>query len=196
MDGGTKRVVGVGRLVRRKGFDTLLDAWGLLGRGSTSVAGPELVLVGDGPERSSLERQVRRSRLRRVTFTGALDRTGVLAQLHRADVFALPVRTRLAGLDPEGLGLAALEASACGLPVVVGRSGGAPETVRPGRTGYVVDPDDPYELATRLADLLADPARARELGAAGRVFVGDRYGADRARRVLRAALGLPGVATV
>lgn len=196
MDGGTKRVVGVGRLVRRKGFDTLLDAWGLLGRGSTSVAGPELVLVGDGPERSSLERQVRRSRLRRVTFTGALDRTGVLAQLHRADVFALPVRTRLAGLDPEGLGLAALEASACGLPVVVGRSGGAPETVRPGRTGYVVEPDDPYELATRLADLLTDPARARELGAAGRVFVGDRYGADRARRVLRAALGLPGVATV
>lgn len=196
MDSGTKRVVGVGRLVRRKGFDTLLDAWGLLGRGSTSVAGPELVLVGDGPERSSLERQVRRSRLRRVTFTGALDRTGVLAQLHRADVFALPVRTRLAGLDPEGLGLAALEASACGLPVVVGRSGGAPETVRPGRTGYVVEPDDPYELATRLADLLADPARARELGAAGRVFVGDRYGADRARRVLRAALGLPGVATV
>ena len=196
MDSGTKRVVGVGRLVRRKGFDTLLDAWGLLRRGSTSAAGPELVLVGDGPERSSLERQVRRSRLRGVTFTGALDRTGVLAQLHRADVFALPVRTRLAGLDPEGLGLAALEASACGLPVVVGRSGGAPETVRPGRTGYVVDPDDPYELATRLADLLADPARARELGAAGRVFVGDRYGADRARRVLRAALGLPGVATV
>ena len=194
-DGGTKRVVGVGRLVRRKGFDTLLDAWGLLERGA-SVAGPELVLVGDGPERSSLQRQVRRSRLRGVTFTGALGPAGVLAQLRGADVFALPVRTRLAGLDPEGLGLAALEASACGLPVVVGRSGGAPETVVPGRTGYVVDPHDPYELATRLADLLADPAHARELGAAGRVFVGDRYGADRARRVLRTALGLSDVATV
>ena len=195
VDSGAKRVVGVGRMVRRKGFDTLLDAWGLLGRAST-VAGPELVLVGDGPERGSLERQVRSSRLGRVTFTGALDPAGVLAQLHRADVFALPIRTRLGGLDPEGLGLAALEASACALPVVVGRSGGAPETVRPGRTGYVVDPDDPYELATRLADLFADPDHARELGAAGRVFVADRYGADRARRVLRAALGLPGVATV
>jgi phosphatidylinositol alpha-1,6-mannosyltransferase len=160
------------------------------------VAGPELVLVGDGPERSSLERQVRRSRLRGVTFTGALGPAGVLGQLRRADVFALPVRTRLAGLDPEGLGLAALEASACGLPVVVGRSGGAPETVVPGRTGYVVDPDDPYELATRLADLLADPGHARELGAAGRSFVGDRYGADRARRALRTALGLSDVATV
>jgi phosphatidylinositol alpha-1,6-mannosyltransferase len=195
-DGGTKRVVGVGRMVRRKGFDTLLDAWAVLGRGRPAPAGPELVLVGDGPERWRLERQVRRSRLGRVTFTGALDPTGVVAQLHRADVFALPVRTRLGGLDPEGLGLAALEASACGLPVVVGRSGGAPETVQQGRTGFVVDPDDPYELAARLTDLLADPGRARELGAAGRVFVSDRYGADRARRVLRAALGLPGVATV
>jgi len=204
VDSGTKRVVGVGRLVRRKGFDTLLDAWGLLGQtsssssssSSTTAARPELVLVGDGPERGSLERQVRRAGLRGVTFTGALDPTGVLAQLRRADVFALPVRTRLAGLDPEGLGLAALEAGACGVPVVVGRSGGAPETVRQGRTGYVVDPDDPYELALRLADLLTDPEHARELGTAGRAFVGERYGADRARRVLRTALGLPGVATV
>ena len=152
--------------------------------------------MGDGPERGSLERQVRRARLRRVTFTGALDQAGVLAQLHRADVFALPIRTRLGGLDPEGLGLAALEAAACGLPVVVGRSGGAPETVQAGRTGYVVEPDDPYELAIRLGDLLADPEHARALGAAGRAFVGGRYGAEQARRVLRAALGLPGVATV
>ena len=198
VDSGTKRVVGVGRMVRRKGFDTLLDAWGLVNRASPAAGGhgPELVLVGDGPERSSLERQVRRSRLGRVTFTGALDEAGVLTQLHRADVFALPIRTRLGGLDSEGLGLAALEASACGLPVVVGRSGGAPETVLPGRTGYVVDPDDPYELAVRLGDLLADPEHARALGAAGRAFVAERYGADQARRVLRTALGLPGVATV
>ena len=197
-DSGTKRVVGVGRMVRRKGFDTLLDAWGLVERASATVVGQgrELVLVGDGPERGSLERQVRRSRLRRVTFTGALDQPGVLVQLQRAEVFALPIRTRLGGLDPEGLGLAALEAAACGLPVVVGRSGGAPETVQPGRTGYVVEPDDPYELATRLGDLLADPDHARALGAAGRDFVGERYGAEQARRVLRTALGLPGVATV
>ena len=70
----------------------------------------------------------------------AFDVTGAsywrcLPELQRPDVFALPMRTRLAGLNPEGLGLAALEAAACGLPVVVGRSGGAPETVQPGRTG-------------------------------------------------------------
>ena len=193
---GTERVVAVGRMVRRKGFDTLLEAWARLDRASPTFPGRELVLVGDGPERRRLEHGARRSRLSGVTFTGALDPAGVRAQLHRADVFAFPVRTRLAGLDPEGLGLAALEASACGLPVVVGRSGGAPETVRPGRTGYLVDPDDPYELAARIGDLLADPDQARALGAAGRELVAERYGADRARRVLRAALGLPGIATV
>ena len=197
-DSSTKRVVGVGRMVRRKGFDSLLDAWGLLVRASSTMARRrhELVLVGDGPERRRLERQARRSGLGGVMFTGALDPSGVLAQLQRADVFALPFRTRLGGLDPEGLGLAALEAAACELPVVVGRSGGAPETVEHGRTGYVVEPDDPYELATRLSDLIADPDHARELGAAGRRFVSDRYGAERARRILRTALGLSGVATV
>jgi phosphatidylinositol alpha-1,6-mannosyltransferase len=155
-----------------------------------------MVLVGDGPERSRLERQARRAQLTNVAFTGALDPAGVLTELQQADVFALPVRTRLGGLDPEGLGLAALEAAACQLPVVVGRSGGAPETVRHGHTGYVIDPDDPYELAIRLADLLAEPEHARALGAAGRVFVAERYGAEHARRVLRTALDLPGVATV
>lgn len=204
-----QRVIGVGRMVRRKGFDTLLDAWSLLAQDRTvpttttttaTTNAYELVLVGDGPERRRLERQAaafhRRLDPRRtvsftVSFTGALDRAGVRAELQRSHVFAFPVRTRLGGLDPEGLGLATLEAAACGLPVVVGRSGGAPETVEHGHTGHLVDPDDPDELATRLADLLRDPARARQLGAAGRQLVAERYGADQARRVLRTALGLP-----
>ncbi len=194
---GGPRVIGVGRMVRRKGFDTLLRAWGRLpSRPAGAAHAAQLVLVGDGPERGRLERQVRRERIAGVTFTGALDPTGVLVELQRSAVFALPYRSRLGGLDPEGLGLAPLEAAACGLPVVVGRSGGAPETVRHGRTGYVVAPDDPYELAARLGDLLAAPDRARALGAAGRVLVGERYGADQARRVLRKALGLADVATV
>ena len=88
-------------------------------------------------------------------------------------------------------GLAGLEAAAVGLPVVIGRSGGAPETVRHGETGYVVDGNDPYELAARLVDLLADPDRSAALGRAGRAFVSDRFGADRARRTLRAVLALP-----
>ena len=94
-----------------------------------------------------------------MPFTGALA-PAVSAQLQRADVFALPVRTRLAGLDPEGLGLAALEASACGLPVVVGRSGGAPETVGTAAPGISSIRDDPYELATDSPTCSPIPARA------------------------------------
>jgi phosphatidylinositol alpha-1,6-mannosyltransferase len=187
------RVIAVGRMVRRKGFDTLVRAWALMGETTPAPRARrpyELVLVGDGPERPRLERQVARHRLSDVRFTGALDPSGVLAQLQAADVLAFPVRTRLGGLDREGLGLAPLEAAACGLPVVVGRSGGAPETVEHGRTGYVVDPDDPYELAGRLVDLLADPVRAGRMGVAGRRLVTEHYGAVPARQVLRRALGL------
>ena len=76
-----------------------------------------------------------------------------------------------AGLDVEGLGIVYLEASATGLPVVAGDSGGAPDAVREGETGYVVGGRDVAALADRLADLLADPQRAREIGAAGRAWV-------------------------
>ena len=186
------RTVAVGRFVAQKGFDTLLRAWRrVVDRMPDRPKPPELVLVGDGPERVRLERLIARLGLAgAVRLTGAVPRTSVVAELQRADVFALPMRTRLAGLNPEGLGLAALEAAACGLPVVVGRSGGAPETVQPGRTGFVVDPHDPAALADRLVALLADPVTGRAMGAAGRRFVLDRFGAEQARRTLRAALDL------
>jgi phosphatidylinositol alpha-1,6-mannosyltransferase len=186
------RVVAVGRFVAQKGLDTLLQAWRrVVDRLPDRPGGPELVLVGDGPERPRLRALVDRLGLGPVVrLTGAVPRTQVVVELQRADVFALPMRTRLAGLNPEGLGLAALEAGACGLPVVVGRSGGAPETVVAGRTGFVVDPDDPAALADRLVGLLADPVAAREMGAEGRRFVTERFGAQQARRTLRTALDL------
>jgi phosphatidylinositol alpha-1,6-mannosyltransferase len=83
----------------------------------------------------------------------------------------MPCRTRNAGLDVEGLGIVYLEASATGLPVVAGTSGGAPDAVREGETGYVVDGRDLAALADRVSTLLADPALARRMGAAGRQWV-------------------------
>ncbi|QDP97633.1 glycosyltransferase family 4 protein [Microlunatus elymi] len=190
-DHGRPRCVAVGRMVRQKGFDTLLRAWRLvLDRGWTGPD-PELVLVGDGPQARTLRRLAGRLGLTgTVRFTGSLPRTQVARVLRTGRLFALPVRTRLAGLNPEGLGIVFAEASASGLPVIAGRSGGAPETVREGETGFVVDPDDPHELAQRIVELLADPDRARRMGAAGRKHVADRYGQLRARRTVRAALGL------
>lgn len=179
--------VAVGRLVPRKGFDTLIDAWARL----DVPAGARLVIVGDGPQRGRLERLIRRRGLSgSVRLTGALRRDGVRAALEAADVFALPANTRLGGLDPEGLGLAAIEAAACGLPVVVGDSGGAPETVVPEQTGLVVDGRDPSAVAAALQRLHDDPARAASMGAAGRAFVTGTFGVDRARATLRTVLDL------
>ncbi len=185
------RVVSVGRFVRQKGFDLLLRAWR---RVLDDWLGPppELVLVGDGPQRRSLAALVADLDLTStVRMAGAMSRTAVVRELQQGDVFALLMRTRLAGLYPEGLGLAAIEAAACGLPVVIGDSGGAPETVQPGRTGFVVDPTDERAVAGHLGRLLRQPDLARSMGAQGRAFVSDTFGADRARRVLRKALHLP-----
>jgi len=87
----------------------------------------------------------------------------------------MPCRTRGAGLDVEGLGIVYLEASASGVPVVAGRSGGAPETVLDGQTGLVVDGWDVGAVAATVGDLLADPARAARMGEAGRRWVVDNW---------------------
>ena len=85
-----------------------------------------------------------------------------------ADVFAMPCRTRGAGLDVEGLGIVFLEASATGVPVIAGSSGGAPETVRHNQTGVVVDGRSVQQITDAVSELLADPDRAAAMGAAGR----------------------------
>jgi phosphatidylinositol alpha-1,6-mannosyltransferase len=103
------------------------------------------------------------------------------------DVFAMPCRTRLGGLEPEAFGIVFLEAQSCALPVLVGRSGGAPDTVRHGETGYVVEPEA-QPVAERLTELLRDPERAREMGALGREWVHERWTWDRAGERLRAIL--------
>jgi phosphatidylinositol alpha-1,6-mannosyltransferase len=123
-----------------------------------------------------------------VVFTGAVP-AGELAAHHAVgDVFALPCRTRGGGLDVEGLGIVLLEAAACGLPVVAGESGGAPETVREGRTGHVVDGRDIPGLAATLARLLADPASARAMGAAGRAWMQREWSLPTLARRLRQLL--------
>lgn len=189
--GGPSTVVTVGRFVAQKGFDVLLRAWPGVVAGSAPGRPPRLVLVGAGPDESRLRRLADDPASRgTVTFTGALEPAAVAARLRAADVFALPVRTRLAGLNPEGLGLAALEAAACGLPVLVGRSGGAPETVLDGVSGHVLPSRDVPGWTRALLALLADPAAARAMGAHGRRLVEERFGPEQARRTLRDALRL------
>jgi phosphatidylinositol alpha-1,6-mannosyltransferase len=110
-----------------------------------------------------------------VTFTGGV-RTGELPAHHAlADVFAMPCRTRGAGMDVEGLGIVFLEASATGVPVIAGFSGGAPETVQHNKTGLVVDGRSVDEVAEAVSELLTDRDRAAAMGAAGRDWVTSQW---------------------
>jgi len=106
-----------------------------------------------------------------VYFTGPVPQAELPAHYAAGDVFAMPCRTRRAGLDVEGLGIVYLEASAAGLPVVGGDSGGAPDAILEGETGYVVGGRDVSALSDRLIALLQDPAGARAMGEKGRAWV-------------------------
>ncbi|KIQ61821.1 GDP-mannose-dependent alpha-(1-6)-phosphatidylinositol monomannoside mannosyltransferase [Kitasatospora griseola] len=167
-------VVCVSRLVPRKGQDTLIRTWPRV-----LAAQPDAVLliVGGGPYRGDLEKLVDQVGVRSsVVFTGAVPWEELPAHYGAGDVFAMPCRTRRGGLDVEGLGIVYLEASATGLPVVAGDSGGAPDAVREGETGFVV-PGKHGEtvLADRLVRLLGDASLRREMGEAGRKWVHDAW---------------------
>ena len=167
--GAAPLVVCVSRLVARKGQDALVRALPLV---RDRVPGARLLLVGDGPDGDRLRRLAAQVGVAdHVVFTGAVPAAEMPAHHAVGDVFALPCRTRGRGLDVEGLGIVLLEAAASGLPVVAGESGGAPETLQEGRTGHVVDGRDVLALATTVAGLLADPDRARQMGAAGREWM-------------------------
>jgi phosphatidylinositol alpha-1,6-mannosyltransferase len=163
-------VVCVSRMVPRKGQDTLLRAWP---RVRAQVGGhPLLLLVGDGPYRAELIRLSERLSLQdSVLFAGPVPWEELPAYYDAGNVFAMPCRTRRGGLDVEGLGIVYLEASATGLPVVGGDSGGAPDTILEGETGYVVPGGNEGVLAARLIELLLDPVGAAAMGDKGQEWV-------------------------
>jgi phosphatidylinositol alpha-1,6-mannosyltransferase len=166
---GRPVVVCVSRLVPRKGQDILIRALPAIRRRVPDAA---LLLVSGGPYRATLERLARESSVERhVVFTGSVPWAELPMHYAAGDVYAMPCRTRRRGLDVEGLGIVYLEASATGLPVVAGDSGGAPDAVRDGETGFVVGGRDVDAVADRIATLLADPALTARMGAAGRAWV-------------------------
>jgi phosphatidyl-myo-inositol dimannoside synthase len=160
-------VVCVSRMVPRKGQDTLIRAWPQIRR---QVSDAALLLVGDGRYAPTLRRMARERDLANdVIFTGPVPWPELPGYYGAADVFAMPCRTRRAGLDVEGLGIVYLEASAAGLPVIGGDSGGAPDAILDGETGYVVS--DPETLRARITELLNDPGKARAMGEKGLAWV-------------------------
>lgn len=170
----------VARLVPRKGQDTLIRAMPLIRR---MVPDAALLIVGRGPDERRLRRLADRHAPGAVVFAGGLDHAETPAHYAAADVFAMPCRTRRAGLEAEGLGIVFLEASATGLPVLAGDSGGAPDAVLDGRTGRVVDGREVARVADALAELLVSPSRAAT-GAAGRRWVEEEWSWEASSRHL------------
>jgi phosphatidylinositol alpha-1,6-mannosyltransferase len=177
-------VVCVSRLVPRKGQDTLIRAMpSILARVPDAV----LLIVGGGPYGSALRKLARSTGVAdSVRFTGAVPWASLPAHYGAGDVFAMPCRTRRGGLDVEGLGIVYLEASATGLPVVAGDSGGAPDAVLDGETGWVVS--DGRQAAERIVTLLGDAELRRRTGERGRRWVEETWRWDALAEGLRALL--------
>ncbi|MFF9145393.1 glycosyltransferase family 4 protein [Streptomyces sp. NPDC014861] len=179
-------VVCVSRLVPRKGQDTLIRA---LPRILRQVPDAVLLIVGGGPYEKALRRLAAETGVAgSVRFTGAVPWSELPAHYGAGDVFAMPCRTRRGGLDVEGLGIVYLEASATGLPVVAGDSGGAPDAVLDGETGWVVRGESAEDTADRVATLLLDPALRARMGERGRAWVEEKWRWDLLAERLRELL--------
>jgi phosphatidylinositol alpha-1,6-mannosyltransferase len=166
-------VVCLSRLVPRKGQDILIKALPSIRK---RVDGAALVIVGSGPYLDKLRKLAQDGGVAdHVTFTGAVPFDELPAHYALADVFAMPCRTRGAGLDVEGLGIVFLEASATGVPVIAGESGGAPEAVQHNKTGLVVDGTSVDQVGDAVTELLGDRDRAAAMGAAGRQWVTSQW---------------------
>ncbi|MFD4860251.1 glycosyltransferase family 4 protein [Streptomyces atratus] len=179
-------VVCVSRLVPRKGQDTLILAMpAILARVPDAV----LLIVGGGPYAKELKRLAEETGVGdSVRFTGPVPWDELPAHCGAGDVFAMPCRTRRGGLDVEGLGIVFLEASATGLPVVAGDSGGAPDAVLDGETGWVVRGGSVEESADRIVTLLRDPELRQRMGERGRAWVEEKWRWDLLADRLRALL--------
>jgi len=162
-------IVSVGRLVHRKGQDHLIQAMPeILKR----VPDAHILMVGQGPYLSHLKKLVQELNLvDHVSFIGRIQYAQLPQYICAGDIFAMPSRSRFFGLEVEGLGIVYLEASACGLPVIAGSSGGAPDAVLDGVTGIVVDGENNQEIATAAIKLLQDLAGSKAMGLAGREWI-------------------------
>ncbi len=168
-----KVIVSVGRLVHRKGQDHLIEAMPEILK---SVPSAHLLLVGEGPYREHLEKLVKEHKLdTSVTFIGRIQYKDLPMYLCAGDIFAMPSRSRLMGLEVEGLGIVYLEASSCGLPVLAGNSGGAPDAVIQNKTGLVVNGTNNEQIASAAIELLTNVEFSQRMGLAGRQWVIDNW---------------------
>ena len=166
-------VLCVGRLVHRKGQDRLIEA---MPRVLKSIPNAALLIVGEGPRRDVLEKLVAKHNLEgAVRIVGRLSYDKLPDVIRLGDVFAMPSRSRFFGLEVEGLGIVYLEASACGVPILAGASGGAPDAVLEGETGLVVDGKNTDAIADSIIKLLNDAPLRQRMSVRGRQWAAEEW---------------------
>jgi phosphatidylinositol alpha-1,6-mannosyltransferase len=166
-------VLCVGRLVHRKGQDRLIEA---MPRVLKSIPNAALLIVGEGPRRDVLEKLVAKHNLEgTVRIVGRLSYDKLPEVIRLGDVFAMPSRSRFFGLEVEGLGIVYLEASACGVPILAGASGGAPDAVLEGETGLVVDGKNTDAIADSIIKLLNDAPLRQRMSVRGRQWAAEEW---------------------
>jgi phosphatidylinositol alpha-1,6-mannosyltransferase len=166
---GKRVIISVGRLVHRKGQDTLVEA---LPEIVATYPDAHLVIIGVGPRLEYIhKRAIQLGVLENISFLGRARYQELPRLISLGEVFAMPSRSRFGGLEIEGLGIVYLEASACGLPVVGGIAGGAPDALIEGETGFAVDGRSASEVARAIKILLQDPGRAQAMGERGRQWI-------------------------
>jgi phosphatidyl-myo-inositol dimannoside synthase len=168
LDPARPLVLGVSRLVPRKGFDVVIEA-------ISGLVGVQLAIAGEGRDRRRLEKRAGGN----VRFLGRVSDADLPALYASADVFAMCCRDRWNGLEAEGFGIVFLEAAACGVPAVAGRSGGSHEAVADGETGFVVDPRDVAAVRDAIARLIDDDELRMRMGTAARRRALDEFAYDR-----------------
>jgi phosphatidylinositol alpha-1,6-mannosyltransferase len=180
-------VLGVSRLVPRKGFDTAIRAAAHLAPSHPDVV---LAIAGAGRDEQRL-RRLATELAAPVQFLGRVANDDLPGLYGSADVFTMLCRNRWGGLEQEGFGIVFVEAAACGVPQVAGDSGGAAEAVADGETGIVVRrPDDVAEATAALRELLDDEGRRRRMGTAARARAELEFSYDVLAQRLGAALGI------
>jgi phosphatidylinositol alpha-1,6-mannosyltransferase len=168
-----KVIVSVGRLVHRKGQDTLVESMPQI---LSQISDAHLLFIGEGPYKDYLVKRAAELEVSHaITFIGRIQYAELPRYICVGDIFAMPSRSRLAGLEVEGLGIVYLEASACGLAVIGGKSGGAPDAVLEGETGFSVDGTSADSVAQAVITLLDDAELARHMGLRGRQWIIDEW---------------------
>jgi phosphatidylinositol alpha-1,6-mannosyltransferase len=182
--GGPKTVLFVGRLVKRKGMDVLLVAFRSL---QDRLPESRLEIVGDGPERERVALMIAKLGLTfSVILTGTLKGKALYERFANADLFVMP--SRATPRDVEGFGTVFLEAGLFGKPVIGTFSGGVPEAVQDGITGYLVREDSPEDLSAKMFELLTNDELAEKMGKAGRARAKQHFTSLNATRDLIRAI--------